>query len=194
MKKDTPIDMNYFRDWLRRSLKTSGMTQSDLARHWGRGPNYVSKILSGDRRMQIDEYAMMAKLFGESPLNLPIPIVGKVGAGGHVYGMDAGCLGMVDNDGSYPIGTQGVEVDGDSMGALVPHGSIVFYNDVYDAPLELHVNKICVLWCFDGRVLVKKLLRGSRKDRWNINSLTDGSTEPDIVLDRVARVTGIKYP
>lgn len=187
-------------EWIRQKLEETGSRQEDLARAWGKDGtenpgSYVSKTLSGDRKLKLQEFFIAKEFFGEPIVNAPIPIVGKVGAGGHVYGMDNGILGEVENQGGmYPISTKGVEVEGTSMGEDIPDGSIIFYDDEYEVPQTFHINARCVIWTYDGRTMVKKLLRGSRPDRWTLLSYGTGTTEDNVVIDRVAKVTGVKYP
>ncbi|WP_374833985.1 XRE family transcriptional regulator [Paenochrobactrum pullorum] len=186
--------MNDFRQWLKDGMERTGITQSELGRRVGKPANYINKIFTEGRKIGLEEYVVFANALGESPINIPIPIVGKVGAGDHIYGMDNGILGEIENQGGmYPIGTKGVEVEGTSMGEDIPDGSIIFYDDEYEVPQSFHINCRCVVWTYDGRTMVKKLLRGSRPDRWNLFSYGSGTAEPDVVLDRVAKVTGVKY-
>lgn len=186
-------------EWIRRKLEETGSRQEDLARAWGKGGtenpgNYVSKTLAGGRKLQLQEFFIAKEFFGESIVDAPIPVVGKVGAGGHIHGVDSGVIDEVENFGGYyPNGTKGVEVEGVSMGEDIPDGSIIFYQDEYEVPQVFHINQRCVVWTHDGRSMVKKLLRGSRPDRWSLYSYGTGTTEEDVVLDRVAKVTGVKY-
>lgn len=184
-------------NWIRRKLDETGARQEDLGRAWGKDTenpgNYVSKTLSGGRKLKLSEFFIAKEFFGEPIVDAPIPIVGRVGAGGHVFWADSGVLGEVENFGAYPAGTKGVEVDGVSMGEDIPDGSVIFYSDEYETPQQFHINQRCVVWTYDGRALVKKLLRGSRPDRWTLYSYATGTTEDDVVIERIAKVTGVKY-
>lgn len=187
------MTMDDFRKWLLDGLERVGASQSDLARHVGKPANYINKIFTEGRKIGLEEYVVFAKFIGEAPVKVPILIRGKVGAGGHVYGLDAGVIGEVENTGDYPIDTSGLEVEGGSMGELIPDGSVIFYDTIYEYPQDFHVNEICVIWCADGRTMVKRLLRGSRRDRWSLYSLTGGTVEEDVFIDHIAKVTGVKF-
>ncbi|MBO0129130.1 LexA family transcriptional regulator [Agrobacterium burrii] len=187
------MTMDDFRRWLQDGLDRVGKTQSDLARHVGKPANYINKIFSENRKIGLEEYVEFAKFVGEPAIRIPILIRGKVGAGGHVHGLDAGVIGEVENTGDYPIDTSALEVEGDSMGEMIPDGSVIFYDTVYEYPQDLHINNICVVWRADGKVMVKRLLRGTRKDRWSLYSINGGAVEEDVFIDYVAKVTGVKF-
>lgn len=188
------MDMNDFRNWLKDGMERTGISQSELGRRIGKPANYINKIFTEGRKISLEEYVKFAQILGEAPINTPIPIVGKVGAGGHVYGLENGILGEEENPGGiYPAGTKGVEVDGTSMGDDIPDGSTIFYDDEYESPQSFHINNRCVIWTYDGRTLVKKLVRGSRPDRWGLYSYGTDTVEDDVVIDRIAKVTGVKY-
>lgn len=184
-------------NWLRRVMAETKTPQRALGEAWGisgEDPgNYVGKTLSGKRKLKLREFLISKDFFGEPIDTPPIPLMGKVGAGGHVYGMSDDPIDYLEGIKGYPRGTMAVEVDGDSMGHFIPDGSILLYDTIYEAPLQEHINQICILWRADGKTVVKKLLRGSRKDRWSLLSLTGGDVEEDVFLDYVARVTGVRF-
>lgn len=185
-------------EWLRQKLEESGTSHADLGRAWGKDGvddpgNYVTKTIKGTRKLTLDEFFKSKLFFGEQVVDAPIEVRGKVGAGGHVYGVDSGPLDIVPNDERYPASTTGLEVSGDSMGNAFPDGSLVFYDQVYDYPEPIHINKNCVVWCADGRTMIKRLLKGSRPDRWSLFSITGSSVEEDVFLDHVALITGVRF-
>lgn len=67
--------MDFFRNWLREALERNGKSQSDLARHWGKPANYVTKIWSEGRKISLPEFMSAVEFLGESPVSLPQPEV-----------------------------------------------------------------------------------------------------------------------
>lgn len=66
----TTGDFSY-REWLKRALAQKHVSQSELARRWGKTPDIVSRILLGKRKLSADELAEIARL-----LNIAPPLTG----------------------------------------------------------------------------------------------------------------------
>ena len=52
---------------LREARLAAGMTQADLASRLGRPQSYVAKIETGERRVEVVEFILLAQALGRSP-------------------------------------------------------------------------------------------------------------------------------
>ncbi|MDB5445654.1 MAG: hypothetical protein JWQ97_971 [Phenylobacterium sp.] len=102
-----------------------------------------------------------------------VPIIGRVGAD------SSGEVIQVDAHGGYdtaPIPPGGsaravaLEVIGDSMPWLAPAGALVYFEDQRTPPTEDMVYYYVIAELDDGRVLLKRLLRGSEPGLWTLES------------------------
>ncbi|TGR71381.1 XRE family transcriptional regulator [bacterium M00.F.Ca.ET.194.01.1.1] len=121
-----------------------------------------------------------------------VPIVGKVGAdssGEILFGDSPGVLGET----LIPQGAQpdsvAVEVAGHSMGWW-SDGSLIYYSDRKTAPTEDMLGDIVVVGLKDGRALVKRLLRGSRRGLFDLESI-NGPTIRDVEVEWAADIEAI---
>ena len=118
-----------------------------------------------------------------------IPLVGHVGAGAEalLYSAGQGPFDEVDAPDGSTDATVAVEVRGESLGALFDRW-LVFYDDVRDPPGHREIGELCVVGLTDGRVLVKKLVRGQLPGMFTLLS----NVEPpiyDVAVEWAARVT-----
>lgn len=92
-----------------------------------------------------------------------VPVVGYAGAGGQIiYSEGQGPFG----EARMPLGEVSetivaVVVKGDSMAGQLEDGWTVYYDKTQFPPTEAIAGRLCVVGLADGRVLIKKLLRGS---------------------------------
>ena len=56
------------RDWIKGRLVDGGRTQTDLGKHLGLDKGQISRLISGERRVQLDEVEPMAKYLGVSTI------------------------------------------------------------------------------------------------------------------------------
>ncbi len=150
-----------------------GWTHERAAEAMGVSRSQFIKLERGERRLNADYIGLAAKAFGVAPSRiladedkLTIPIVGRVGAtpdGAVLQANGDGHLGELE----VPAGATGdeaaLEVDGYSMGIYAPDGSVILYHDRRDPPTEDMLGEVCVVGLPDGRVLMKRLLRGSQR-------------------------------
>lgn len=117
-----------------------------------------------------------------------VPLVGYVGAGAEMHYYADG-----DNpDDFVPMVPQGsartvaVQIRGSSLGSIFDTW-LVYYDEVRDPPSYDMLGKLCVVGLEDGRVLVKKLRRGSANGLYNLESTTEGLIE-DVPVAWAAKV------
>lgn len=124
-----------------------------------------------------------------------IPIVGRVGAssdGVIVQSDGQGFLGWVPRPMGASADTVAVEVFGGSMGYLAD-GSIIIYSVQHGQPLPDMIGVAVVVGLSDGRVLLKRLLRGSEPGLWDLESI-NGPMLSDQKLDWVSHIDYIVPP
>jgi hypothetical protein len=79
------------------------------------------------------------------------------------------------------------------MGMYAPDGSLILYESRFDPPHEDMLGEVCVVGLLDGRMLVKRLLRGSRRGLFDLESIV-GNTMKDQVVTWAAVVTQVIHP
>ena len=183
-----------------------GLTQVELARMAGTSQPQIKRLESGERPISAEWARRLAPHLGVTPSQLIFPetagkpmtlnILGRVGAstdGVVIHESDHGPFGVIQ----APIGAKGteavVEVDGHSMGIYAPDGSLILYENREDPPQESMLGEVCVVGLPDGRVLVKRLLRGSRKGLFDLESVV-GDTLRDQKVNWAAVVLVVVHP
>lgn len=115
-------------------------------------------------------------LTGEgSPRHLTVPIVGKVSADPNAtvhFGDGQGQLGETLVPPGADEKTVAVEVEGESMHGVAEPGALVYYNDRHDPPTEDLIGLTCIVGLDDGRVMIKKLLRGRKPKHFDLYSIS----------------------
>lgn len=170
-----------------------GWTHDHAAEAMGVSRGQFIKLERGERRLTSDYIAKAAKAFSVSAAeiieNLTVPLLGYVGAGAaaHYY-VDA--QGPLDEVPMPPGGndkTVALEVRGDSLGSFFNQW-LVYYDEVRNPVTSDLVGKLVICETVDGRILVKKLMRGPRPGFYNLMSQTESPIE-DIELVWAAKVT-----
>jgi len=165
-------------DWLKTSLKSSTYNQSTLAEELGLTPSMINNIIHGRREMSAVEVLTTAKILDVAlpSENRTILVMGYVGAGAEVYPVNDGALFLeVEANVPVPPGTVGAIVHGDSMYPIFEDGDLVAYGGEPLAP-EQAVGEMCIVQLADGRLLIKKVRRGSQPGLYTLTS----SNAPDI--------------
>lgn len=192
--------------FLREHRKARGLTLQALAERVGISVGYISDLESGKRRHNSDWIAKFAEALEIDPselLRLPggetqrmVPVVGFVGAdteGTVIYttGQESGDLVPVPPGGGDE--SRALEVRGHSGGDFAPAGSIVYFDDQRNPPTPDMIGYPCVIETSDGRILLKRLLKGSSKGLYDLES-RNGPTIPDVRILWAAEVTYVAQP
>lgn len=159
-------------------MKLRGVTQAQLAEKLGLQQNQISKMVRGTRDISALEAAESARF-----LNIAMPgeestlhVVGYVGAGAEVIPIDDGDpLSVVQVDFPVPRGSVAAIVRGDSMYPIFEDGDLVAYGGE-PLPPEKAVGSTCVVQLADGRMLIKRVRRGTKEGLYTLTS----SNAPDI--------------
>lgn len=196
------------RQQLLQALLDTGMRQADIAKAIGTTQPNVSRWLKGKvPKVDVDdaliELALAHGLLPESGHRFvtlsrhvsaaTVPIVGYVGAGAAIIFDDEGevPLGEAPRPMGAPESTRAVRVKGDSMPGSAENGWLIYYNNRRDPPTEDLFGELCVVGCEDGRVLVKRLLRGRESGLFDL-APTIGAIERDVRVAWAALVEWIK--
>jgi phage repressor protein C with HTH and peptisase S24 domain len=122
-----------------------------------------------------------------------VPVVGHVQAGFEAVltGAGQGPFDWVDPPPRASPKTVAVRVRGDSMAGMFDDKAILYYDDRRDPPTADLIGRLCIIGLTDGRVLVKKLRRGTRRGLWNLHS-TNAEVIEDQKVEWAAAVTFIE--
>ncbi len=194
--------------WARRNAGFRG--PKDVADKFGFNVNNYKAHEAGRNGFGLADAKAYAEAFGVSlawlqhnegtwePDGKPmIPIVGRVGAstdGAIIHDTgDQGSFGQIEAPAGATGGEVAVEVRGHSMGIYAPDGSVIIYDSRRDPPTDDLLGEVCVVGLPDGRVLLKRLLRGSRKGLFDLESLV-GETMRDQRVEWAAVVALVVHP
>lgn len=153
----------------------------------------VTKAFIGTGDPPITEQEI-ASLFGlETENRSSVQIVGYVGAGSeaHYYGVGQGEIGEAERPPGATKYTVAVEVRGDSMAGKADHGDLIYYDDMQLPPRTNLIGRLCVVGLPNDKVLVKKLMPGSKRGYFHLYS-TNSEPMLDQQVDWAAKVIWIK--
>lgn len=125
-----------------------------------------------------------------------VPIIGRVGADNEGTVFLAEGQPRPDYAPMPPGGSEqsvALDVSGHSMRGLVDDGGLIYFDDQHTPPSLEMLGHVVVVETEDGRVLVKRLLRGSEKGLYDLESLS-GPTLRDIKIRWAAHITFIIPP
>lgn len=130
---------------------------------------------------------------GAMDANTLVPIKGYVGADteGRVLfttGQESGDLVPIPPGGSEVA--VALEVRGYSMKGFADHGSLIFFEEQHSKPTRHMLGEVVVVETKGGEVLVKRLLKSNKPNRWDLESIV-GPTLEDVEIQWVALVTAI---
>ena len=125
-----------------------------------------------------------------------VPVIGRVGADteGRVLfasGQDAGDLVPLP-----PGGTDkavALRIVGHSMRGVADEGGLIYFEDQRTPPTPDMFGHVVVVETLEGEVLVKRLLRGSRSGRYDLESVV-GPVREDARIRWAAHITAIIPP
>lgn len=127
---------------------------------------------------------------------LLVPVIGRVGADAEgavlfATGHDAGDLVPVPPGGS--ASAVALRVTGHSMRGFVDDGGLIYFEDQRTPPTSDMLGHVVVVETDTDEVLVKRLLRGSHRSRYDLESIV-GPTRRDCKLRWAAHITAIIPP
>lgn len=178
-------------DKIREAREAAGLSQAALAHAAGITQPTIAQLESGDSKTTKHIFKI-ARALGVSPSKLDptipvakpatVPLVGYVGAGSA-----ATYFSLADSpDEQVPMppggteNTVAVEIRGTSLGSMFDRW-LVFYDEIRTPPSPSMYRKLCVVGLADGRVLVKKIIPGSKRGLYHLDSQTEGMLEDQSV-------------
>lgn len=183
--------------WLREQLELRELTQREVAAAAGMTEQMLSNALNGRRGLRAQELdAIRRKLGFTLPEDQPstVAIAGRVAAGDH--------LDLVDDfekgDGLYHIlrpgwlashGVVGAEISGSSAEPWALEGDLIFWRRHAMGVLSEDVGRPVVAQLASGRIVLKRLLHGSRPGLWTLMSLNPAHPNlVDVEVEWASRV------
>lgn len=162
-----------------------------LAHDIGISASQLSRLETGEREPRVDEVKRLSnrlgvpllELIGEEETEDRCPIVGMASAGSDsiIFSAGQGPFDYVEAPEGSSEATVAVEIRGQSLGPIF-EGWLAFYDDLHNPPTGRMIGHLCVAQLADGRVVIKRLMRGQRADRFNLLS----NVEPPIYDAKVA--------
>lgn len=183
----------------------AGLNQTEFAERVGTTQSTVTRWENGSRPQgdmlqRIAEFAntTVERLLGVDELAATptgeIPVVGYVGAGAEIIPYDDLPHGEGLDHVERPPFVSGravaVEVKGDSLLPTAEDGWRLIYTGEQTILEDEVLNRICVVQLTDGRMLVKRLMRGSQPQRYHLVS-TNAPIIEDAEIVWAARVKAI---
>jgi transcriptional regulator with XRE-family HTH domain len=179
--------------------KRLGLTQPEFADRIGVSQGTVSRWEKGAApshqhlaelaklsEMSLDEFLLGAVGRPAVEPGQPIPVVGYVGAGASVFPIDdeneATGFDTIERPPFITGDAIAVEVRGDSLIPVAEDGWKLIYTGTPELLEEDVLNRLCVVALADGRVLVKRIVRGSRPQRYHLLSTNAPMIEDAEVL------------
>jgi transcriptional regulator with XRE-family HTH domain len=194
-------------DRLRDARKRSGLSVDQVAQRAGYSPSGVRAIENGQNGLRADAAEKFAPVLGVSAAWLLtgsgsgdvqpyVAVIGYVGAdseGAVIFstGQASGDLVPLPPGGGSE--SRALVVRGFSGGEWAPDGSIVYFEDQRHPPTPDMIGYPCIVELADGRVLLKRLLKGSAPGLFDLESRV-GPTLSDVQLKWAAEVTYVAQP
>lgn len=196
----SPADPRELAKWINERLDAMPAgAATNLAKLMHKSPDVVSKIRNFRRGVKAHELAIIEGFLDESvPARATknvgrqgIRVVGYVGASGaeHRYEVEEIDLDQVSPPLGATANTVAVEIRGESLGPAIDRW-LAFYDDVRAPITPDLIGHLCVVGLDDGRVLIKKIMRGRQPGTFDLVP-TIGETIRSVRISWAARVKSI---
>lgn len=187
---------------LRELRKAADISEEKLASLAGTSQPQINRLETGQRRLTKKWAKKLAPHLGVEWQDLhpddepPVRIVGYVRSGAEAifYSEGSEDFGEAPRPAGAPDTTVAVVVRGESMVGSADDGWLLYYDERHNPPPEfVDPRALYVCGLADGRVVVKKLRRGSSERHYHLLS-TSRPDEPefDVLVEWAAHVTWIK--
>jgi transcriptional regulator with XRE-family HTH domain len=186
---------------LTRARKLRGLTQEGLADAASIDRVSIARWESGTRPLPGSRVRQLAGALNVQPSWLEygtgggpvtLPVLGYVGAAQEVYPLsDGATLDEIEAPFGTRPDTRALIVRGDSMLPELGDGDFVLYRDTTQRVEDL-VGRRCVVRLDDGRVLVKRLRRGTTYGTHTLDS-TNAAPIEDVMVIQAAKVEGVVF-
>lgn len=194
-RKMSPVAGEQFAAEVRKLLRQSGLTQTQLAASLNTSQGTVSRWLSGKQSPSVEHWQIVQKaLTGSAAAShdpQPISVTGHIGLYGRIY--------LVENEREsagkmvtplipLPSGIASLEVQGFGMAPRYMDGEVVFYDEEHFPP-EAMVGRECIVKVKDGETYLKLVRHGSQPGRFTLV----GYSAPDMVDVELEWATPIRF-
>jgi transcriptional regulator with XRE-family HTH domain len=185
------VSMGLEQDQFAEKLDTTQSTVSRWERGSKPGAEFLRKI-ADIANTTVDRLLGLDDLAGTPPNH--IPVVGYVGAGAEVIPYDDYARGDGMDYVERPAFITGqaiaVEVKGHSLWPVAEDGWRLVYTGQQSMLEDEVLNRLCVVQLTDGRMLVKRVAKGSMPQRYHLIS-TNAPIIEDVEIQWAARVKAI---
>jgi len=187
---------------IREVRNQKNVTLEQLAERTGYSVSYLSRLEKDGRNVSLKLLrAIAGGLAVEQNELLPsrselVPIIGKVGADPEGRVLFSHGQGTGDFAAMQPGGGENVvalEVDGHSMRGIADNGALIYFEQQETPPTSDMLGEVVIVEVESGEVLVKRLLRGSTRGRYDLESVA-GPTREDAKVKWAAHITAIIPP
>jgi len=170
------FDITAVRDSLGRLMKARDIKRKPLAKQAGLGETAIRDIFDEKRTdVRASTLVKLAEFFDVSMDELvgmgPVPLLGKIGAGGEVIFYEDPEPRMVPRP---PLGAgrlMALEVVGGSMLPKYEPGDVVYIRRDHEGVLPEYLNDYCAVHTADGGTYLKILAPGTEPNRYTLRSL-----------------------
>jgi Predicted transcriptional regulators len=157
----------------------------------------LTRMETGSRNVSLKKLEIIANALGVSPQDLisnearMIPVVGYVGAGSvvHLNYSDVGVYEEIKGLDDATEKTAAVKIKGDCLGEFLD-GWYAFYDDEPREPTPDMIGELCICWLEDGRVLIKKLMKGTELGFFTLRS--NDAPIYDVIVDKAVVVKSMR--
>lgn len=174
------------RSYVAERLNVLGTNPFEAARKGGLERSYLNDILIGKKNSIRDdkkEQVARALEVNASDLHLynggkrkitQVRVAGFANAGSDeiAFAEGQGPFGYVNAPAGANEHTVAVEIRGTSLGKLFDRW-LAFYDDRRDPPDDSLVGRVCICGLAGGQVVIKRMMRGSRKGLWHLESASE---------------------
>lgn len=202
------MDADLLRERIRQRLEATGKKPVPVAVAIGKGRDYLRDFLSGQKNSLATDAVLRiavelecsADYFMDPGVTDPGPapermvrIIGIIGAdsGGeiiYVHGQESGDVAPIAPGGTSE--SVALEVKGHSMRGIADDGALIYFENQHNPPTPDMISYVCIVETEDGRVLFKRLLKGSGPGLYDLESI-NGPTISDVRLRWAAEPTAI---
>jgi repressor LexA len=179
------LDIAALRESLQRIMDRKGVKPTTLSLAVGTSKTLVKDLLTKNDDVKI---STLVKLAGALDVPLeellarpPVPIVGRIGAGGAIVFEDIGESVEPDNYVPRPPAISGqliaLEVVGESMLPKYRNGDIIYVCRSHDGALEDYIGEDCAVRLVTGETFIKQLAYGSKPGVFTLRSLNAADIE-----------------
>ena len=152
-----------------------GIGRKPLAKAAGLGETAIRDLMEGGRDVRMSTLVKLAEFFDTTvdELARPVPLGGKIGAGGSILFSDGGDPDDPETVERPPLALgrmMALQVVGDSMFPRYDDGSVVYVRRDHDGVLPEYLGEECAVHLADGGTFLKVLEEGTEADRYNLRS------------------------